>query len=57
MSIWVWVVLAGIIISAFMTVRSMRVEDQVNEKFIEEEGQVYMARMEKERQLRSDSSM
>ncbi len=53
MSIWVWVVLAGIIISAFMTVRSMRVEDQVNEKFIEEEGQVYIARMEKEKEMRS----
>jgi len=54
MDIWIWIVLAGIVISAIMTVRATNEEDAVNEKYIEEEGQVYMDRISKERQLKSE---
>ena len=48
------VVLAAIIFSALMALRASHKEDVENQKFIEDEGQVYMERLENERRLRSD---
>jgi len=48
--VWVYVVVAGIILSAIMAVKTSRDEKKVDEEFIEKEGQVYIKRMERERE-------
>ncbi|GLY11248.1 sporulation YhaL family protein [Bacillus badius] len=51
--LWVYAVVAGIFFSAFMTIKTSRADKKVDEAFIEQEGQVYIQRMEKERELRA----
>ena len=53
MSIFVGVVIAGIFISAFMTIKSIRDEQKADESWIEEEGNVYIERMEEEKRKRA----
>ena len=44
---------AGIFASAFMTIKSMKEERQIDESFIEDEGKVYIERIEEERKKRA----
>ncbi|WP_404799177.1 sporulation YhaL family protein [Bacillus aerolatus] len=53
--LWIYAVVAGILFSAFMTVKTSRAEKKTDLEFIEQEGQVYIQRMEKERELRAKS--
>ncbi len=54
--IWVYVWFVGIIISAYMVIRTGREERRNESESIELEGRVYMERIEKERvERRSDS--
>ncbi|WP_100403365.1 sporulation YhaL family protein [Bacillus sp. FJAT-42315] len=50
--IWMYVVVAGIFFSAFMTVKTSKAERKAEMDYIEQEGQVYIQRMEKERDLK-----
>ncbi|HZG74084.1 MAG TPA: sporulation YhaL family protein [Chondromyces sp.] len=50
--IWMYVVVAGIFFSAFMTVRTSKAEREAEMSFIEQEGEVYMQRLEEERKKR-----
>jgi len=50
--IWVYAVVAGIVISAIMAIKTGREERQLELETIEREGEVYMERLEKERELR-----
>lgn len=51
--LWIYAVVAGILFSAFMTIKTSRADKKVDEEFIEQEGQVYIQRMEKERELKA----
>ena len=48
-----WFIVAGIFASAFMTIKSMKEERQIDEAFIEDEGKVYIERIEEERKKRT----
>jgi Na+/glutamate symporter len=50
--IWVYLVFAGIIFSAIMTIRSAKTEEMVDQEYIEREGEVYIKRMEDEKTRR-----
>jgi len=50
--IWVFAVAAGIIISAFMAIKSGREDRQQEMEIIEREGEIYMERLEKEKEKR-----
>ncbi|MBY0095247.1 sporulation YhaL family protein [Mesobacillus maritimus] len=53
--IWVFAVAAGIIISAFMAIKSGREDRQQEMEIIEREGEIYMERLEKEKEKRQGS--
>lgn len=50
--IWIYLVFAGIIFSGIMTIKSSKEEEKVDQQFIEKEGEVYIKRMEEEREKR-----
>ncbi|KAA9031723.1 sporulation YhaL family protein [Niallia endozanthoxylica] len=47
---WIYFVVAGIIVSAYMVIRTGREERMMEDEIIEREGEVYMQRLEKERE-------
>jgi len=47
---WVYLAFAGVIFSAYMIIRTSKEERQIDEDFIEREGQVYIERMHAERE-------
>lgn len=49
---WMYIALFGVIFSAYMVVRTGRRERQIEEEFIEKEGQVFIERMNVERENR-----
>ncbi|GIN73846.1 hypothetical protein J14TS2_43210 [Bacillus sp. J14TS2] len=50
--IWIYVVVAGIFLSAFMAVKTAKEDRDMEEEWIEQEGQVYVDRMQKEKKDR-----
>lgn len=50
--VWLYFVFAGIIFSAIMTIKATKEEEQVDNQFIEKEGEVYIKRMEEEKTKR-----
>ncbi|MDP4104269.1 MAG: sporulation YhaL family protein [Bacillota bacterium] len=50
--IWVYAVVAGIIISAVMAIKTGREERVLELENIEKEGEVYMQRLEEEKETR-----
>lgn len=46
-------IIAGIFFSAFMTIKSIREEQKVDETWIEQEGNVYIERMEEEKRKKA----
>lgn len=50
--IWVIVAAVGILFSAVMTVKTGKVERQLEMESIEREGEIYMNRLQKEREQR-----
>jgi hypothetical protein len=50
--IWVFFVAAGIVVSAYMAVKTGREEKQVEHNSIEREGEIYMKRLEREKEER-----
>ncbi|WP_081472401.1 sporulation YhaL family protein [Ornithinibacillus scapharcae] len=49
---WVFVVILFIFFSGYMSFRAMRAERELEKHFIEKEGQVYMNRIQEEREER-----
>ncbi|HLR02750.1 MAG TPA: sporulation YhaL family protein [Virgibacillus sp.] len=49
---WIWIVIIFMCFSGYMAFRAMRAERKLEDYYIEREGDVYMKRIEKERQLR-----
>jgi hypothetical protein len=52
--IWVFAVLIGIMISAYMAIRTGKEERQLEMESIEREGEIYMKRLEKEKDHRGN---
>lgn len=50
---WVYLVALGIVISGYMTIRTAKRESEIDHSFIEQEGNVYMERIEKDREKRN----
>ncbi|MGZ0084672.1 sporulation YhaL family protein [Geobacillus sp. C56-T2] len=52
---WVYIVVAGILFSGYMTVKTAAREREMDEAFIEKEGEVYMERIRQERERRKQA--
>ena len=52
---WVYFVVMGIILSAYMVVRTGKEEKLIEEEMIEREGDIYMQRLEQEREGKKES--
>ncbi|MEK3887533.1 sporulation YhaL family protein [Bacillus sp. FSL K6-3431] len=50
--IWIYLVISGVFVSAFMALKTAKEEKALDTEWIEKEGQVYVERMEKERERR-----
>ncbi|MCA1022584.1 SigE-dependent sporulation protein [Halobacillus litoralis] len=55
--IWVFLCVAFIFFSGYMAFRAMRAEHSLEQEFIEKEGQVYLKRIEREKQRRGKQKM
>lgn len=49
---WVLVIILFIFFSGYMSFRAMRAERELEQHYIEQEGKIYMQRMEEEREER-----
>ena len=52
--IWVYAVVVGIVISALMAIKTGREERQLEMENIEQEGEIYMKRLEREKEKREE---
>lgn len=50
---WVYVVIVGIIVSGYMVLYTSKKEQDIDQEFIEREGNVYMQRIKEERERRT----
>ena len=53
--IWIYFVIAGIAVSAFMAIKTSREDRQLEQEWIEKEGEEYIERMEEEKREESKS--
>ena len=53
MPFFIWFLVAGIFVSAYMTIKSMEEDREYDEAFIEDEGNIYIQRMEEEKKKRA----
>ncbi|WLR42838.1 sporulation YhaL family protein [Bacillus carboniphilus] len=49
---WVYFCIVGILFSGYMAFTNFKKEQEIDEAFIEKEGEIYIERMEKEREQR-----
>jgi len=49
---WIYVCIIGILVSGYMAFKTAREDKKVDQEFIEKEGQVFLERIEQERQRR-----
>lgn len=52
--LWVFAVVVGIVISALMAIKTGREERLLEQENIEKEGEVYIHRLEREKELRQE---
>ena len=52
---WIYFVVMGIILSAYMVVRTGKEEKLMEDEMIEREGDIYMKRLEQEREGKKES--
>lgn len=50
---WIYFILAGVIFSGYMMMKTMKEDYDVEQEFIEQEGQVYIDRIQQERKRRA----
>ncbi|EJS66393.1 SigE-dependent sporulation protein [Bacillus cereus] len=53
---WIYLVIVGIVLSGYMVLYTSKKEQEMDNEFIEKEGEVYMKRLEEEREKRNQSS-
>lgn len=51
---WIYLVLAGILFSTYMMIKTAKEEREIDMEFIEKEGEIYIQRMEAERARRKE---
>lgn len=51
--LWIYFVVAGIFVSAFMALKTAKEERELEQDWIEKEGEVFIERMEEERERRN----
>ncbi len=51
---WIYLCIIGILISGYMAFKTSRQDKMIDEDFIEKEGQVYLDRIEQERQKKKE---
>ncbi|WP_243356165.1 sporulation YhaL family protein [Bacillus litorisediminis] len=54
---WVILIVIGIIVSGIMTVKAGKDERKEEEEFIEKEGEIFLERMEKEKERKRQGSV
>ncbi len=52
--IWIYAVVVGIVISALMAIKTGREERELEMETIEQEGEIYIKRLEREKELREE---
>lgn len=52
---WIYLILVGVIFSAYMIVRTTLEEKKLEESFIESEGQVYIDRLNEEKEKKKST--
>ncbi|MEW9051341.1 MAG: sporulation YhaL family protein [Neobacillus sp.] len=52
--IWVYAVVVGIVTSALMAIKTGREERQLEMESIEKEGEIYITRLEREKEMRGE---
>lgn len=52
---WIFLIVVLIFLSGYMAFRAMRAEKQLEQQFIEKEGNIYLQRMEDERQRKAEN--
>ncbi|MGM0846378.1 MAG: sporulation YhaL family protein [Bacillota bacterium] len=55
--IWMYLIVAGIFVSAYMAMKSAKEDREVENEWIEQEGEVYIKRMEDEKEKRRQLSV
>jgi len=50
--IWMYAVVIGIFISGFMVIYTSRQEKEIDQEFIEKEGEIYLQRIKEEKERR-----
>ncbi|EMY5505106.1 SigE-dependent sporulation protein [Bacillus wiedmannii] len=53
---WVYLVIVGIVLSGYMVLYTSKKEQDMDNEFIEKEGEVYMKRLEEEREKRNQDT-
>ena len=53
---WVYLVIVGIVLSGYRVLYTSKKEQDMDNEFIEKEGEVYMKRLEEEREKRNQDS-
>ncbi len=53
---WIYLVIVGIVVSGYMVLYTSKKEQEMDNEFIEKEGEVYMKRLEEERERRNQES-
>jgi hypothetical protein len=51
---WIYLCIIGILVSGYMAFKSSREDKKIDDTFIEQEGQVYLDRIEQERQKKKE---
>ena len=54
---WIYFVVAGILFSAYMMIKTTKEARDVDMEFIEKEGEIYIKRMEEERARRKEQML
>jgi len=50
--IWIYLVVVGVFVSAFMAIKTAREEREIEKEWIEKEGEIFIERMEEEKERR-----
>ena len=53
---WIYLIIIGIVVSGYMVLYTSRKEQEMDNEFIEKEGEVYMKRLAEEREKRNQDS-
>ncbi|PEA55033.1 SigE-dependent sporulation protein [Bacillus pseudomycoides] len=53
---WIYLIIIGIVVSGYMVLYTSKKEQEIDNDFIEKEGEVYMKRLAEERERRNQES-